>query len=85
MIELNDIIETDENSDINHYCLTRTSHGAEKGIAPSTRKIRSRFMQILSRGWIRVDAPGVTTEDLSRLEYHHRRRPMFPFEREAAW
>jgi microcystin degradation protein MlrC len=29
---------------------------------------------------IRVDTPGVTSADLSRLEYHHRRRPMFPFE-----
>jgi microcystin degradation protein MlrC len=29
---------------------------------------------------IRVDTPGVTSADLTRLEYHHRRRPMFPFE-----
>jgi microcystin degradation protein MlrC len=39
----------------------------------------------VSKHLIRVDTPGVTTADLSRLEYHHRRRPMFPFEREAAW
>ncbi|MBI1832517.1 MAG: M81 family metallopeptidase [Planctomycetes bacterium] len=39
----------------------------------------------VSKHLIRVDTPGVTTADLSRLEYHHRRRPMFPFERDAAW
>ena len=30
---------------------------------------------------LRVDTPGVTSADLSRLTYRHRRRPMFPFER----
>jgi microcystin degradation protein MlrC len=30
---------------------------------------------------LRVNTPGVTTADLSQLEYRHRRRPMFPFER----
>jgi microcystin degradation protein MlrC len=39
----------------------------------------------VSKHLIRVDTPGVTTADLSRLEYHHRRRPMFPFERDATW
>jgi microcystin degradation protein MlrC len=34
---------------------------------------------------IRVDTPGVTSADLARLQYHHRRRPMFPFERDAVW
>jgi microcystin degradation protein MlrC len=29
---------------------------------------------------LRVNTPGVTTADMTRLEYHHRRRPMFPFE-----
>lgn len=31
---------------------------------------------------IRVDTPGVTVADMTRLDYHHRRRPMFPFERD---
>ncbi|MBM3993362.1 MAG: M81 family metallopeptidase [Planctomycetes bacterium] len=39
----------------------------------------------VSKHLIRVDTPGVTTADLSRLEYHRRRRPMFPFEADAAW
>ena len=34
---------------------------------------------------LRVNTPGVTTADLSRLQFQHRRRPMFPFEPETAW
>jgi microcystin degradation protein MlrC len=30
--------------------------------------------------FIRVNTPGVTTADMRSLNYHHRRRPMFPFE-----
>ncbi|HVK18297.1 MAG TPA: M81 family metallopeptidase [Fimbriiglobus sp.] len=37
------------------------------------------------RHLIRVDTPGVTSADLARLTYRHRRRPMFPFEPEMAW
>jgi microcystin degradation protein MlrC len=29
---------------------------------------------------IKVDTPGVTTADMTRLTYRHRRRPLFPFE-----
>ena len=32
---------------------------------------------------IRVNTAGVTTADMTALEYHHRRRPMFPFEKLA--
>jgi microcystin degradation protein MlrC len=32
------------------------------------------------RDFLRVNTPGVTTADLSRLEYRHRRRPLHPFE-----
>jgi microcystin degradation protein MlrC len=34
---------------------------------------------------IRVNTPGVTTADLRRLQFHRRRRPMFPFEPETEW
>ena len=34
----------------------------------------------VSKHLIRVDTPGCTSADLSRLRYNHRRRPMFPFE-----
>jgi microcystin degradation protein MlrC len=37
----------------------------------------------VSKHLIRVDTPGVTTADLARLSYGNRRRPMFPFERDA--
>jgi microcystin degradation protein MlrC len=34
---------------------------------------------------LRVDTPGATSANLDRLQYHHRRRPMFPFEPETVW
>lgn len=34
---------------------------------------------------IRVNTPGVTTADLSALTFHHRRRPMYPFEPDCSW
>jgi microcystin degradation protein MlrC len=37
------------------------------------------------RSFIRVDTPGVTTADMTRLDYHRRRRPMFPFESDYQW
>jgi microcystin degradation protein MlrC len=35
--------------------------------------------------FLRIDTPGVTTANLDRLIYQHRRRPMYPFERETEW
>lgn len=35
--------------------------------------------------FIRVNTPGCTTADIERLTYQHRRRPMFPFERDTIW
>lgn len=35
--------------------------------------------------FVRVNTPGATTADLSRLAYTHRRRPLFPFDPETAW
>ncbi|MCI0683054.1 MAG: M81 family metallopeptidase [Gemmataceae bacterium] len=34
---------------------------------------------------LRVDTPGVTCADMTRLVYHHRRRPLFPFEVDTTW
>ena len=34
---------------------------------------------------IRVDTPGVTRADMTRLEFRRRRRPMFPFEVDVDW
>ena len=33
--------------------------------------------------FIRVNTPGCTTADIERLTYKHRRKPMFPWEREG--
>jgi len=33
------------------------------------------------RTFIRVNTPGVTNIDMTQLPFHHRRRPLFPFER----
>jgi microcystin degradation protein MlrC len=41
--------------------------------------------QEVCRHFVRVNTPGLTSADLSAFEYHHRRRPMFPFEEEAVW
>jgi microcystin degradation protein MlrC len=35
--------------------------------------------------FIRVNTPGSTTADMEKLTYHHRRKPMFPFERDFEW
>lgn len=37
------------------------------------------------RTFIRVDTPGVTAADMTKLAYVRRRRPMFPFERRFDW
>ncbi len=37
------------------------------------------------RTFLRVNTPGVTAADMRLLTYHHRRKPMFPFESETAW
>jgi microcystin degradation protein MlrC len=38
----------------------------------------------VARHFIRVNTPGSTCADMTSLEFHHRRRPMFPFE-SAEW
>jgi microcystin degradation protein MlrC len=35
--------------------------------------------------FIRVNTPGCTTADMTQLAYHHRRRPMFPWEPDATF
>ena len=37
------------------------------------------------RHLLRVNTPGVTTADMSQLNYIHRRRPLFPFDRRIEW
>ncbi len=37
------------------------------------------------RTFLRVNTPGCTAADLAEFHYERRRRPMFPFERDAEW
>jgi microcystin degradation protein MlrC len=39
----------------------------------------------VAKHFIRVNTPGCTSADIEHLVYHHRRRPMFPWERDAKW
>jgi microcystin degradation protein MlrC len=41
--------------------------------------------QPVCRNILRVNTRGVTTADMTQLDYQHRRRPMFPFESDFAW
>jgi microcystin degradation protein MlrC len=34
---------------------------------------------------VMVNTPGVTSSDLSTFTYHHRRRPLYPFEPDATY
>lgn len=34
---------------------------------------------------LRINTPGSTTADIESLTYHQRRRPLYPFERDAGW
>ena len=39
----------------------------------------------MAQGFIQVDTPGLAASNLTRFTYHHRPRPMFPFERDATY
>jgi microcystin degradation protein MlrC len=54
-------------------------------VAKGVNAPRAAYAPIASQ-IVLVDTPGVTSADLSRFTYHHRRRPLFPFEDPgAAW
>jgi microcystin degradation protein MlrC len=42
-------------------------------------------MEPIAKEMIWVATPGVTTADLSTFTYRHRRRPLFPLEKDARW
>jgi microcystin degradation protein MlrC len=63
------------------------------GIKPDRKKIliakgvvapRGAYQPIAAR-IILVNTPGATSADLSHFHYHRRRRPLFPFEANAAY
>jgi microcystin degradation protein MlrC len=39
----------------------------------------------ITKHFIRVNTPGCTTADIEHLPYYHRRRPMFPWDRDTTW
>lgn len=43
------------------------------------------YAPVAKGGFVHVDTPGATRADMTKLDYHHRRKPMFPFERGAEW
>lgn len=43
------------------------------------------YAPVAKGGFLHVDTPGVTRADMTKLDYRHRRKPMFPFERDASW
>ena len=42
---------------------------------------RAAYEAIAQGGFLSVDSPGVTRADMIKLDYRHRRRPLFPFEK----
>lgn len=63
------------------------------GLAPSEFKILvakgvhapvAAYREV-ARHFIRVNTPGSTCADMTRLDFHHRRQPMFPFESQTEW
>ena len=53
-------------------------------VAKGVHSPRAAFEPIAAE-MITLNTPGCTSADLSKLEYHHRRRPMFPFEPDAGY
>ena len=53
-------------------------------VAKGVHSPRGAFEPIAAE-MIQMNTPGCTSADLSGLVYEHRRRPMFPFERDAAY
>jgi len=55
------------------YLVIKGVHAPVAAYAPHCRQL------------IRVNTPGVTTADSNMLTFHHRRRPLFPFEKDTTW
>jgi microcystin degradation protein MlrC len=51
-------------------------------VAKGVHAPRAAYAEVCGE-FVRVDTPGVTTADATRLAFEHRRRPLFPFELEA--
>jgi microcystin degradation protein MlrC len=58
---------------------------AEYRIIVSKAVYSTRDGYPMAQGFLVVDTPGLAAANLSHFTYHHRRRPMFPFERDATY
>jgi microcystin degradation protein MlrC len=66
------------------YSLGVRPEGYQVVVAKGVQSPRPAYEPIAAE-IILVNTPGVTTADLSTFEYRHRRRPLYPFERDATY
>ncbi len=91
------VVETDDG--ITLVLTTNIGYNSSKaqlyalGIRPETKRFlllrgvnspRASYRPVC-RAFLPVDTPGLTMADYRRFRYEHRRRPMYPFEADAAW
>ena len=53
-------------------------------VAKGVQSPRAAYEPIAA-AMIQLNSPGCTSADVTALEYHHRRRPMFPYESDARY
>ena len=53
-------------------------------VAKGVNSPLAAYEEVCSR-FIRVDTPGVTASNLNHFDYQHRRKPMYPFEKNVKW
>jgi microcystin degradation protein MlrC len=58
---------------------------AEHRIIVSKAVYSTRNGYPMASGFIPVDTPGLAASNLNRFTYHHRRRPMLPFEPDTTY
>ena len=59
--------------------------GLSSADSQSSQPASGRLSTTVCKHLLRVNTPGCTTADMRLLNFHHRRRPMFPFERGFDW
>ena len=53
-------------------------------VAKGVNSPLAAYEEVCSR-FIRVDTPGITASNLDHFQYHQRRKPMHPFEKDVVW
>jgi len=67
-----------------------TAFGVDPGafrmiVAKGVIAPRAAYAEVALGGFLAVDSPGPSRADMTRMDYRHRRRPLFPFEPDADW